>query len=120
MRMEDAFALTTFYAAWKEYQDRMRAALAPLTAQQVRLRAAPSLRSIGEIALHIVGCRMYWFAEFLGEDGGEDVKPYARWNEVALRAPYPSWGELALALETPVPTGAELAQGLDHTCRLMA
>jgi len=118
--MEETFALTTFYAAWKEYQDRMRAALAPLTSEQLSLRAAPGLRSIGEIALHIVGCRMFWFTEFLGEDGGEDVKAYARWNEVALNGPYGSADELALALQAPVPTGAELAQGLDHTWRLMA
>ncbi|HEV8192349.1 MAG TPA: DinB family protein [Ktedonobacterales bacterium] len=114
------FTLTTFSTSWKAYQDHLTAALAPLTAKQLTLRAAPGLRSIGENALHIIGCRMYWFTEFLGEDCGERMKVYARWNEAALGAPYASRDELALALEAPVPTAAELAQGLDHTWQFMA
>ena len=51
---------------------------------------------------------MYWFTEFMGEDGGEEVKAYAGWND------------LRLALGAPVPTAAELAQALDHTWHLMA
>ncbi|MGZ3665712.1 MAG: DinB family protein [Ktedonobacterales bacterium] len=105
---DDNFTLTTFYASWKEYQDHLRAALASLTAGQLTLRAAPGLRSIGENALHIIGCRMYWFTEFLGEHGGEELQAYARWNE------------LALAPGAPIPTAAVLAQALDHTWHLMA
>jgi uncharacterized damage-inducible protein DinB len=117
---EDNFTLTTFYTSWKAYQDHLKEALAPLTHEQLALRAAPGLRSIGENALHIIGCRTYWFTEFLGEDGSEEMKPYARWNEVALGAPYASWNEVALALRAPVPTAAELAQGLDRTWQFMA
>jgi uncharacterized damage-inducible protein DinB len=117
---EDTFTLTTFFTSWQAYQDHLKDALAPLTAEQLALRAAPGLRSIGENALHIVGCRMFWFTEFLGEDGGEEVKAYASWNEVALGAPYANWNEVALALGAPVPTAAELAQGLDQTWHLMA
>ncbi len=116
---EDNFTLTTFYTSWNAYQDRLKAAVAPLTGAQLGLRAAPGLRSVGENALHIVGCRVFWFTEFLGEDGGEETKPYARWNEAALRAPYASWEEVATALQAPPPTAAELAQALDHTWRLM-
>ncbi len=117
---DDNFTLTTFYASWKAYQDHLTAALAPLTAEQLALRAAPGLRSVGENALHIVGCRMFWLTGFLGEDGGEALQPYARWNEVALGAPYASGNALALALEASIPTGAELAQGVDRTWRFMA
>jgi uncharacterized damage-inducible protein DinB len=117
---DDNFTLTTFYTSWKTYQDRLKAALAPLTAGQLALRASPSLRSVGENALHIVGCRVYWFAEFLGEDGGEGMKEYMVWNEAALRAPYAAWNEVALALGVPAPSGAELSQGLDRTWRFMA
>src|SRR5207244_12921945 len=81
---EDNFTLTTFYTSWKAYQDHIKGALAPLTAEQLELRAAPHLRSIGENALHIIGCRAYWFTDFLGEDGGEEMKVYVGWNEVAL------------------------------------
>ena len=107
---DDSFTLTTFYTSWKAYQDHIKESLAPLTAEQLALQAAPGLRSIGEIALHIVGCRMYWFTEFLGEDGREELKAYTRWNEAALgRA----------ALEAPAPTAAELALALDHTWQFM-
>ena len=58
---EDNFTLTTFYTSWKAYQDHIKGALAPLTAEQLELRAAPHLRSIGENALHIIGCRAGWF-----------------------------------------------------------
>ena len=116
----DNFTLTTFYTSWKTYQDSLQAALSALTAEQLALRAAPSLRTIGENAMHIVGCRMFWFTEALGEDGGEDLRWYTRWNEVALGAPYPDEHALALALGTPVPTAGELAQGLDYTWQFMA
>ena len=77
---ENNFTLTTFYTSWKEYQDHIKGALAPLTAEQLELRAAPHLRSIGENVLHIIGCRAGWFTEFLGEDCGADVKEYASWD----------------------------------------
>lgn len=117
---EDNFTLTTFYASWKEYQDRLQAALAPLTADQLALRATPDLRSVGENAMHIIGCRTFWFTSFLAEDGGEAMKAYAKWNEVSLAAPYTSWDGVAQALGAPAPTGAALAQGLDDTWRFMA
>jgi len=77
---EDNFTLTTFYTSWKAYQDHLQTALAPLTDAQLDLRVAPRLRSIGENVLHIVGCRMFWFTDFLGEVGGAVVQPYAKWN----------------------------------------
>ncbi len=112
--------LTTFSTSWKAYQDHVKEALAPLTTEQLGLRAAPGLRSIGEIALHLVGCRMFWFTQVLGENGGEELQPYASWNEVALGAPYASWNEVALALNAPAPTASELVQGLDRTWQMMA
>ena len=112
--------LTTFYTSWRAYQDRLKSALAPLTAEQLALRAAPGLRSVGEIALHIVGCRMFWLTEVLGEAGGEATKAYAAWNEAALGAPYASQSEFAQALGAPIPTAAGLVRGLGDTWRLMA
>ena len=105
---EENFTLKTFYDSWKNYQEHIKDSLAPLSAEQLALRAAPDLRSVGENALHIVGCRMFWFTEFLGEDGGEDLKTYASWNEAAL------------APGAPVPGAAELVRGLDLTWHLMA
>jgi hypothetical protein len=45
-----------------------------------------------------------------GEDGGEEMLPYQRWNELALTVPTP----------IPLPSAAELAEGLDRTWRFMA
>jgi uncharacterized damage-inducible protein DinB len=105
---EDKFTLTTFYASWEAYQEHIKTAIAPLTAEQLSLRAAPGLRSIGENALHIVGCRVFWFTEFLGEDGGEEMEAYASWNESALRP------------GATIPTAAELARAVDRTWRFVA
>jgi len=105
---EQDFALSTFYNSWKEYQEHIRNAVAPLTDDQLALRAAPGLRSIGENAFHIIGCRMFWFTEVLGEDVGAALKPYADWNEAAL---------------TPgahIPSAATLAQAFDDTWGFMA
>lgn len=101
---EDNFTLTTFYTSWKEYQDRIKTTLAPLTAEQLELRAAPHLRSIGENALHIIGCRAGWFTYFLGEDCGADVKEYASWDETGA----------------PSRTTAEIVHGLERTWQCMS
>jgi uncharacterized damage-inducible protein DinB len=117
---DDNVTLTTFYTFWKEYQDHMRDALAPLTAEQLALPAGPGLRSIGETALHIVGCRVYWLTGFLGEDGGPEMQVYAKWNEVALGSPYAAWDDVAQSLNGTTPSGADLAAGLDRTWRFLA
>jgi uncharacterized damage-inducible protein DinB len=108
LMVEETFTLTTFYTSWKEYQEHIRGAIAPLTASQLELRAVPHLRSIGETVLHLVDCRIGWFSDFLREDGGEELRGYVKRNEVALRQ------------ESPIPTAAELVQGLDLTWHFMA
>ncbi len=105
---EQQNSLLPFYKGWGTYQELLIKAIELLPLDQLSLRAAPHLRSIGENALHIVGCRAYWFTGFLGEDCDEEMKVYAGWNKVAL------------TLGAPVPTAAELAQGLDCTWQFMA
>lgn len=100
---DDNFTLTTFYTQWKEYQDRLATALAPLTAEQLSLRPAPGLRSVGENAAHIVGCRVGWFTYTLGEDASADVKDV-------------SWDDP----EGPARSAAALVQGLDRSWQMMA
>src|SRR5215831_5221135 len=99
---EDNFTLTTFYASWKEYQDHLRDTLSSLSAEQLALRAAPGLRSVGENARHIIGCRIGWYTYTMGEDGS------------AYNLPGESWAEAG-----NVPNAAELAQALDNSWRLM-
>ena len=83
---EDNFTLTTFYTSWKAYQDRLAAAPAPLTVEQLALRAAPGLRSIGENAAHIIGGRVGRFTDTLGEDASAEVTA-VRWDEPGRARP---------------------------------
>ncbi len=101
---EDNFTLTTFYESWKKYQEHIKETLAPLTGEQLALRAAPDLRSVGENAAHIIGCRAGWFTHFLGEDASDEVKATASWDEP----------------DAPARSAADLVRGLDLTWQLMA
>jgi uncharacterized damage-inducible protein DinB len=75
----------------------------PLTSEQLQLRAAPHLLSVGQLAQHIVAVGVFWFNGLLGE-GGADVADYALWDE----------------LDAPARTAAELVDGLDTNWQLMA
>ena len=81
---EESFTLTTIFESWKQYQEHIASAIAPLTAEQMTLRAAPGTRSIGELAMHIAGCRAGWFTYVLGEGGdtptGVQIKAMAEWD----------------------------------------
>ena len=103
--MADAtFTIETFYSSWKTYQDHIKESIAPLTAEQLALRAAPDLRSVGENAAHIIGCRAGWFTYVLGEDVGEEVKAMTSWDERGA----------------PARSAADLVRGLDLTWQMMA
>ena len=100
---EDNFTLTTFYDSWKQYQEHIKQTVAPLNAEQLTLRAAPDLRSIGENAAHIIGCRAGWFTFVLGEED-EEAKSFTSWDDRGA----------------PARTAAELAHALDYTWQFMA
>ena len=101
---EENYLLNMIYDNWKGYQNHIRESVAPLTAEQLALRAAPDLRTIGENTAHIIGCRAGWFNHFLGEDGGAEIKEMAEWDVPGA----------------PPRSAAELAQGLDRTWQFMA
>ena len=104
---EQRTTLQVFYDGWKEYMDTVRVAIVPLTGEQLALRAAPQERSVGEIVRHIVEARLDWFHGFMGEDaGGEDI------------ARYDDWG--VESEDAPLPSAAELVEGLDVSWRFMA
>ena len=100
---ENNQTLDTFYENWKLYQDHLKEAIAPLTAEQLALRAAPHLRSIDQIASHIIGVRIGWFTYTLGENSDE-VGPEEQWD----------------TKKTPTHSAAELVQGLEATWKMMA
>jgi len=86
-----------FYQGWEVYQGHLVKAIEPLTAEQLELRIAPNLRSIGQLAKHIVCTRAGWLSGLMGE-GGPDVAAIAEWD-----------------YDGDVPSTAELVRGLEVT-----
>ncbi len=89
--------LPTIYAGWHNYQSLLITALQPLSLDQLALRAAPHLRSIGEIVTHIIGARARWFYQLMGE-GGETFAALGTWDRQGM--PTRSATELIEGLET--------------------
>ncbi len=94
---EQLSILPEIYAGWHNYQALMIKALEPLSGEQLGLRAAPSLRSIDEIARHMVGARARWFHMLLGE-GGDTFAELGKWDGPTMRDR--SAAELKDGLET--------------------
>jgi uncharacterized damage-inducible protein DinB len=76
---EDQQLVPSIYEGWHTYQQAITEALRPLGPDQLALRAAPSLRSVGEIATHMIGARARWFYLLMGE-GGEDFESMGKWD----------------------------------------
>lgn len=99
---EQHIMLVNFYKGWDEYQERICEALTPLSQEQLTLRSAPHLRSIGMITTHMVGARARWLQ--LLTDGGDD--------EVAAMGNWDRTGQ-------PTRSVAELVRGLGKTGQAM-
>lgn len=94
--------LAEFSHEWQRYQGLLITAIAPLTAAQLELRAAPNLRSIGDIATHLVGARARWLHMGLGE-GDEEIAAIGGWDRPGA----------------PARTAAELVAGLEATWQVL-
>ncbi len=90
--------ITTFYNGWQKYQSLLTRALAPLSPEQLNLRAAPKLRTIEENATHMIGARARWFYMLMGE-GGEQFTELAKWDRKDM----------------PIRSAAEIISGLEAT-----
>lgn len=87
---------------WAAYQEQLIIALAPLDGEQLDLSVAPGLRSIRQIATHMVSVRASWFRQALGV-GDEAFETYRSWQ-----------------LPDAQPrTAAELVEGLRATWAVM-
>ncbi|HEX6477555.1 MAG TPA: DinB family protein [Ktedonobacteraceae bacterium] len=86
-----------FSQGWKDYQALLIKAIAPLSADQLALRSAPHLRSIGDSVLHIINTRAGWCSGDLHE-GGEVMASIQVWSRPGM--PTRSAAELVNALET--------------------
>lgn len=89
--------LFSFYKGWDAYQELLLKAIAPLSTEQLNLRAAPHLRSIGENTAHIIGTRVGWFHMLMGEGDAEEIAPMDTWDLPG--APERSATELVRGLE---------------------
>lgn len=77
---ETSETLTFFIQGWQNYQHQLSIALARLSPEQLALRAAPGLRSIDELARHIIAVRAGWFHYTL-EEGDENFGAFSAWAE---------------------------------------
>lgn len=83
---------------WRGYNDKLIAAVAPLTDEQLRLQPAPGMWPLFQIVQHIAGVRVGWFY-FTLQEQDEAMEPYFEWGQYGA-----AW-----------QSGAELARGLDET-----
>ena len=87
---------------WAAYQEQLITALAPLDGEQLDLSVAPGLRSIREIATHLVRVRASWFKSALGV-GDEAFAAIQTWQNPGA----------------PQRTAAELVAGMRATWAVM-
>src|SRR5436190_5604201 len=92
---EQQINLLSFYKGWDTYQALLIKALAPLSSEELALRVAPHLRSVGENVAHIISGRVSNFL-VMGE-GGAEMAPLEKWDEQG--APPRSAAELISGLE---------------------
>jgi len=95
---ENHTTLAAFYKGWDDYQDHLIKAIAPLSPDQLALQVAPQLRSIGEIAAHIISARVWWFHNIMAE-GSANLASMVSWDDDGA----------------PSRTATELVSGLEST-----
>jgi uncharacterized damage-inducible protein DinB len=98
MQAQTPSTLDVIYENWRGYQEKLRASVAPLTDDQLRLQPAAGMWPLGQILQHIISVRAGWFSGTL-QDGDEAMSAYMQWGQ----------------RESPSRSGAELAHGLDAT-----
>jgi uncharacterized damage-inducible protein DinB len=104
---EQRLSLLPFYAGWGVYTQRLAAAIAPLSGEQLTLRTTPQHWSIGMYATHIVANRAWWFHARMGE-GSDDLTALELWALGVCEADV-----------DPGHTAAELVTGLEKTWHLI-
>jgi uncharacterized damage-inducible protein DinB len=94
---EDTSTLAIFYQGWQNYQQLLIKAIAPLSTEQLMLRASPGLRTIDEIVLHMIGARARWFHDLMGV-GDQEFAQMGKWDRSG--EPKRDAAELVCGLET--------------------
>lgn len=99
--VEQQTNLLSFYKGWDVYQALLINAIAPLSSDQLALRVAPHLRSVGENVAHIISGRVSNFL-VMGE-GKTEIAPLEKWDE----------------RDAPPRSAAELVSGLKATWQMI-
>jgi uncharacterized damage-inducible protein DinB len=97
--MESGHTLSTCFADWAGYSQRLVTIIAPLSAEQLALRVAPNHWTIGMVTQHLIANRVWWFHGWMGE-GSPDLLAIAHWDPQydAEQSPREA-DELAVGLE---------------------
>lgn len=97
------YALPKVYEGWEGYNRSLTGAVRELTTEQFGFRAAPGMRSVGELAWHIGDGRVDWFRR-IGAPSSDELQA------------------LILARDSRPPldyTGLDLVKWLDTTYRMI-
>jgi len=92
------------YQGWDTYNELLSKVISPLSPEQLSLRSAPHLRSIGENAAHIVGTRAGWLYFTLGRGDEQQMVAFAN---------------LHGRPDQPALSAAELVDGLQATWQVI-
>jgi uncharacterized damage-inducible protein DinB len=94
--------LLRYYSGWEVFQRDTVAATSSLTPEQLGLRSAPPMWSVGMLLTHMVAARASWFHGWMEHGPAELVR-------------YPAWDETN---DSP-RSAAELVQGLEATWEMI-
>lgn len=95
------------YHMWPQYNRRLREVVAPMTDEQLAIRASPDGLPIWATVGHTAAMRVYWVCEVIGEPGAETT-PF-------MDAATSDWAD-----HLDHPRGAdELVEALDSTWRIV-
>src|SRR5260370_26108515 len=104
---EHQLSLLPFSAGWGIHNQRLVAAIAPLTVEQLALRLTPQHWSIGMYVTHIVANRAWFFHARMGE-GGDDLPSLELWALGVCEADV-----------DPLHPATELLAGLERTWQMI-
>lgn len=118
--MTGGVALKDVYLGWERYNLLLKEMITPLTPDQLALRVTPALRSVGEMAAHIIAARAWWWRGVMGE-GGADLESLFPWDDEGAKPRSAAeleigldktWSAIAasLSLWTPADLGASFTQ----------
>ena len=104
---EQQLSLLPFYKGWDIYQQKLVAAIAPLTVEQLATRPSPHHWSVGMIMTHVVANRVWCFHEKMGE-GPADIADYTLWDNAVCEENF-----------NPNHSAATLVTGLERTWQMI-